>query len=41
MSIGKKDQIIMLHLTCMSGKNICILNNEDMPGENQTIREEV
>jgi len=25
----------------MSGKNICILNNEDMPGENQTIREEV
>jgi hypothetical protein len=28
-------------LICMSGKNICILNNEDIPGENQTIGEEV
>jgi hypothetical protein len=33
--------MITLHLICMSGKNICILNNEDIPGENQTIGEEV
>jgi hypothetical protein len=33
--------MIMLHLIYMSGKNICILNNEDIPGENQTIGEEV